>query len=143
MPTPRKVGRRNSRYGQPLPMTAHPEPWPDGHRGSGHTPIQQEEEPKKCAESSCPCSAFLPLAAALVSAAPAAFAMRVTPPGGASPLYVAPAVHHAAGLAPWQIALIAIASLVIVAAALLCARRVRTSRRPASSPATTYMGVGS
>ncbi len=80
---------------------------------------------------------LLALAAALVSAAPAAFAMRATPPGGASAVYVAPAVHHAAGLAPWQIALIAIASLVIVAAAVLGARLVRTSRRPASSSATT------
>ena len=77
------------------------------------------------------------LAAALVSAAPAAFAMKIGPPAGGSPVDVAPAVHHSAGLAPWQFALIAIASLVIVAAAVLGARLVRTSRRPASSSATT------
>jgi hypothetical protein len=82
-------------------------------------------------------SSLLAVAAAIVSAAPAAFAMRVTPPGGASPVDVAPAVHHSAGLAPWQIALIVIASVVILAAALLCAHLARTSRRPASSPATT------
>ncbi len=82
-------------------------------------------------------SSLFAVTAALVSAAPAAFAMRTTPLGGGSPVDVAPAVHHPAGLAPWQVALIVIASVVIVAAALLLTRLVRTSRHPASSPATT------
>jgi hypothetical protein len=82
-------------------------------------------------------SSLFVVAAAVVSAAPAAFAVRVTPLGGASPVDVAPAVHHSGGLTPWQLALIAIGSVVIVAVALLCARLVRASRRPASSPATS------
>ena len=82
-------------------------------------------------------SSLFALAAALVSTAPAAFAMRVAPVGGGSPDGVAPAVHHAAGLAPWQVILIAIASVIIVGTALLCARLATTSHRPASSPATT------
>jgi hypothetical protein len=81
-------------------------------------------------------SSLFAVAAALVSAAPAAFAMRTAPLGGGSPVEIAPAVHHSGGLAPWQIALIVIASVIIVAAAFLLTRVVRTSRRSASSPAT-------
>jgi hypothetical protein len=77
-------------------------------------------------------SSLFAVAVALVSAAPAAFAMRVGPTGGGSPVDVAPAVHHSNGLAMWQVALIAMA----IVAALLTARLVRTSHRPASSPAT-------
>jgi len=80
-------------------------------------------------------SSLFAVAVALVSAAPAAFAMRVGPTGGGSPVDVAPAVHHSNGLATWQVALIAMA-IVVIAAALLTARLVRTSHRPASSPAT-------
>jgi hypothetical protein len=81
-------------------------------------------------------SSLFALAAALVGAAPAAFAMKTTPLGGGSPVDIAPAVHHSAGLAPWQIALVVVASMIIVAAALLLTRLVRSSRRPTSSPAT-------
>jgi hypothetical protein len=81
-------------------------------------------------------SSLFALAATLVTAAPGAFATRVTPMGGGSPVDAAPAVHHSGGLAPWQIVLIAIASVVIVAAALVVARLARTAHRPAPSRAT-------
>jgi hypothetical protein len=82
-------------------------------------------------------SSLLVAAAVLVTAAPAAFAMRLHPLGGDSPGHVAPAVHHPVALAPWQDALIAIASLLILAAALVLAHLVRRSHRTAPTPATT------
>jgi hypothetical protein len=82
-------------------------------------------------------SGLIAIAAALVSWAPSAFAMRVGPSMGGSPVDVAPAVHHSAGLAPWQIALIAVAGVIIGSAALLRARLARKSRRPATSAAAT------
>jgi hypothetical protein len=81
-------------------------------------------------------SFLLAAIAGFVSTGPAAFAMRVAPPAGGSPVNVVPVVHHSGGLAIWQVALIAIASVVLMAGAVLGARLMRVSRRPASTPAT-------
>jgi hypothetical protein len=63
--------------------------------------------------------------------------MRVTPPGGGSPVNAGPIGHHSAGLALWQVTLIAFAGVVLVAMVLMGALRIRFSRRTASTPATS------
>ena len=77
------------------------------------------------------------VAAALVSTGSAAFAMRVAPPAGGSPVNVAPVVHHSAGPEAWQVALIAVAAVVVLIGAALGAAVDRRVYRPAPTPATS------
>ncbi len=82
-------------------------------------------------------SSLFAVAAALVSTGSAAFAMRIAPPTGGSSVDVAPVIHHSAGLEPWQVALVAVAGVVVLIAAVLAARLItRSLHRSASAPAT-------
>lgn len=70
---------------------------------------------------------------------PAAFARVIPPPGGSyGTTSVAPApsatVHAAAGLAGWQITLIAVGAALAAAAVTILLDRVRTARRAVPSP---------
>jgi hypothetical protein len=81
-------------------------------------------------------STLFAVTAALMSSGSVAFA-RVAPDDGGSPVNVAPVVHHSAGLDAWQIALIAVAGVVVLIAAALGARLMRLSHRPAPTPTTS------
>lgn len=81
-------------------------------------------------------SSLLAFAAGLASTGPAAFAVPADPQVGGASAGLAPVAHHSAGLEPWQVALMATAGLVVLAAAALGARLTRALRRPASAPAT-------
>jgi hypothetical protein len=81
-------------------------------------------------------SSLFAVAAAFLSSGSAAFAMRVDPLGGSS-VNVAPAVHHPTGLALWQVGLIVVAGVVVLAAAALGARWITLSRRHAPASATS------
>lgn len=78
----------------------------------------------------------------MLTAAPAAFAMRVPPPGGpmvGSPLPQTRTVTHTVvvgGMPGWQIALIAAGTAVLAAAVAVSLDRARTARRHTLSPAT-------
>jgi len=71
----------------------------------------------------------------LLTAAPAAFAMRVPPPGGStvsSPLPQTRTVTHAVvvgGMPGWQIALIAVGAALLAATVAVFADRARAARR--------------
>ncbi len=82
-------------------------------------------------------SSLVAVTVTLVSTCSAAFAVRVTPPSGGSPVDVAPVAHHSAGLDLWQVALIAAAGVIVLAIAALGTRLMVVSRRPASRPATS------
>ena len=78
---------------------------------------------------------------ASAAAIPAAFARVVPPPGGQygpGPVRQAPAttVHviTAAGLAAWQIAMIALGAALVAAAAAVLVDRARAARRAAPAP---------
>jgi hypothetical protein len=66
----------------------------------------------------------------LMAAAPAAFAMRVIAPEGASGPTPSTLVVTHAGMAGWQIALIAIGAAVVAAALAAIALRARLRRSP-------------
>ena len=80
-------------------------------------------------------SSLFAVTVAFLSTASAAFAMRLAPPEG-SPTTAASAAHHSSGLSLGQVALIAVASVLVLTAAALGARLMRVSRRHASAPAT-------
>jgi hypothetical protein len=73
----------------------------------------------------------------MLIAAPAAFAMRVPPPGGqtvSSPLTQTPTVTHTVvvgGMPGWQIALIAVGAALLAATVAVLAERTRAARRSA------------
>ena len=73
----------------------------------------------------------------MLTAAPAAFAMRLPPPGGAtvsSPLPQVSTVTRTVvvgGMPGWQIALIAVGAALLAATAAVLADRARAARRPA------------
>jgi hypothetical protein len=73
----------------------------------------------------------------MLTAAPAAFAMRLPPPGGptgSSPLPQIRTVTRTVavgGMAGWQIALIAVGAALLAATAAVLADRARAARRPA------------
>jgi hypothetical protein len=69
---------------------------------------------------------------ALIMSAPAAFAVRATPPGDTSSVPVARTAHHT-GLYPWQVTLIIVAGVLLAAAA--AAVVMRRSRRSVPRPA--------
>ncbi len=77
-------------------------------------------------------SGLIVISVAFLMSAPAAFAVRVTPPGDTSSVPVARTAHHT-GLYPWQITLIAVAGVLLIATA--AALVVRVSRRSAPHPA--------
>jgi membrane protein implicated in regulation of membrane protease activity len=83
-------------------------------------------------------SSLVAVTAAFLSTGTAAFAMRVSPPSqDGSAVRAASVVHHSAGLDPWQIALITVAGLIVLAAVAVAARFSRTSRRHSPTPAAT------
>ena len=73
----------------------------------------------------------------MATAAPAAFAMRLPPPGGptvSSPLPQTRTVTHTVvlgGMPGWQIALIAVGAALLAASVAVLADRRRAARRPA------------
>ena len=80
-------------------------------------------------------SSLMALFASFLAPGSAAFAMRVAPPVGGPSANFSPVVHHAAGLRAWQVAVIVIASLVVVGAATVGGAFVRVSHRAAPTPA--------
>jgi hypothetical protein len=79
-------------------------------------------------------SGLLALAITFLTTTPAAFAMRVIPPDGASTPVTTSRVVHQAGLGFWQVSLIVIASAVVLSVAVW-ALVIRGSRRSAPSAA--------
>jgi hypothetical protein len=77
-------------------------------------------------------SGLLALAVAFLTAAPAAFAMKVAPPAGGSRTFTASQVAHHAGLSFWAVSLIVLAGVVALSVAIGAAV-ISSSRR---SPAT-------
>jgi hypothetical protein len=73
----------------------------------------------------------------MLTAAPAAFAMRVPPPGGptgSSALPKTPTVSRTVvvgGMPGWQIALIAVGAALLASIVAVLADRARAARRPA------------
>ena len=82
-------------------------------------------------------SSLFAIAAALVSGGSSAFAMRVAPPAGGSPVNVVPVVHHSAGLEAWQVALITVAGVAVLILAVLAARLMRLFHRHGPTAATS------
>lgn len=80
-------------------------------------------------------SGFIALAAAFLVAAPAAFAVRLTPPGDTTSAPATGAAHHV-GLYAWQTTLIVAAGVLLLAvsAAIGVRRSRRPSRRSVPSP---------
>ncbi len=78
-------------------------------------------------------SSMVAMAVALLTAAPAAFAMRLAPPSGGVVTVAASGVAHHGGLASWEISLIVVAGVFV--AATLLATAVRSSRRSVPTPA--------
>ena len=73
----------------------------------------------------------------LSAATPAAFAVRVPPPGGSSGSAVAPLrIITTGGMAGWQIALIALAAALVAATAAVVVDRALSARR--KLPATAF-----
>jgi hypothetical protein len=72
-------------------------------------------------------SSILAMAVAYLTAAPAAFAMRLTPPSGGATSVTASNVAHHAGLAWWEISLIVVAAVLLAITVLATA--IRSSRR--------------
>jgi hypothetical protein len=77
-------------------------------------------------------SGLLALAVAFLTAAPAAFAMKVAPPAGGSRPFAASQVAHHGGLSFWTVSLLVIAGLVALSVAVGAAV-IKSSRR---SPVT-------
>jgi hypothetical protein len=79
-------------------------------------------------------SSFLAATAVVLSTGSAAFAMRVVPPGG-SPVNSVATVHHAGGVSGWEVAVIAVAGLVVLGALALTVRFKTVSHRRSPTPA--------
>jgi hypothetical protein len=75
---------------------------------------------------------LITISVAFLFSAPAAFAVRVIPPGDTSSVPVTRTAHHT-GLYPWQITLIIVAGVLLIAAATAVV--VRVSRRSVPRPA--------
>ncbi len=78
-------------------------------------------------------SSIVAVAVAYLTAAPAAFAMRVAPPSGGDPSVTASSVAHHAGLASWEISLIVVGAVLLAVTLLTTA--IRLSRRSVPTPA--------
>ena len=75
----------------------------------------------------------------VLAAAPAAFAMRLPPPGGPAGSSLPPQIRTVThtvvvgGTPGWQIALIAVGAALLAATAAVLADRTRAARRPAAA----------
>jgi hypothetical protein len=77
-------------------------------------------------------SSIVAVAVTFLTAAPSAFAMRITPTSGYGPSVTASSVAHHAGLASWEISLMVVAG-VLLAVTLLTVAILR-SRRSVPTP---------
>ena len=87
-------------------------------------------------------SSLFAFTGALFGASTAAFAARLNPAANDTSSVVPSVVHHSSGLAAWPVALIVVASLIVLAAVALAARFVGThsgtsSRRHLPTPAAS------
>lgn len=82
-------------------------------------------------------SSLIALFASILATGSAAFAVRVGPNGAGTSANFSPVVHHASGLTAWQIAVIVIASLVVVGVATVGAASTRVRHRAAPMPASS------
>jgi hypothetical protein len=82
-------------------------------------------------------SSLMALFASFLASESAAFGMRVRPQIGGPSAKFSPVVHHASGLTAWQIAVIVIASLVVVGVATVRAASTRMRHRAAPMPASS------
>ena len=78
-------------------------------------------------------TAIFATAAALLTAAPAAFAFTV-PSGGGGTSTASPVVHHSGSLGGWELGLIAVAAAVVLAA-VVKSLSILTSRRSMAAQA--------
>jgi len=82
-------------------------------------------------------SSLIGLFASFLATGSAAFAMRVGSHIAGPSAKLSPVVHHAAGLRAWQVAVIVIASLVVVGVATVGAASIRVRHRAAPMPASS------
>ena len=84
-------------------------------------------------------SSLIAVTAAFLSTATAAFAVHVNPPaldgggGPAVPVTARTVVHHSSGLAPWQVAVIIVAGLLVLGATAIASRVVMGTRAGTAS----------
>jgi len=82
-------------------------------------------------------SSLIGLFASFLATGSSAFAMRVGSHIAGPSAKLSPVVHHPSGLTAWQVAVIVIASLVVVGVATAGAGSIRVRHRAAPRPASS------